>query len=524
MSKQLPARPDLNWLKNRARERLVELRAKDGSAKLAEAQRAVAREYGFGSWRQMKAFVDVRAAVAVAVVQTRAQPPALDEEQEKTLLDQFRAAIGRGEVEEVRRMLGGNSFFRERVNSPIFEFDGRPIGRAKLNPAMVDLLLEYGADINLKSGWQFGGWGVLDDCDQKTGEFLISRGAVVDIFAAANLNRLDRMKELLDKNPELVRERGGDGCYPLHFARSAEGIDLLLSRGAEIDARDLDHVSTAAQWAVPHPPGQRRRIENRGDLARVRHLLNRGASADIFMAAALNDVQRLGEIVRGQPELIDVRVGDKSYQACPPAPGQAIYVYTLGAGKTAHQVAREFGSEACYALLLDTSNPKQRFLAACSVADEATARAMLATSPRMVLSLSPEDQRLLPNAAFQGDAAAVKLMLDLNFDPRTPGSNGGTALHCAAWVGRADIVGMILDHPVTGPMRDQLINATEAMHGSTPLGWCCHGSTACRNPEGDYPAVAKMLLEAGATIGPNEADANPAVREVLEARARSKGS
>src|SRR5262245_3745437 len=61
----LPARPDLNWLKNRASERLGDLRAVKPAAKLADAQLAVARQYGFPSWRALKARVDaIRAAAA----------------------------------------------------------------------------------------------------------------------------------------------------------------------------------------------------------------------------------------------------------------------------------------------------------------------------------------------------------------------------------------------------------------------------------------------------------------------------
>jgi len=48
--KNLPSQPDLNWLKNRAKERLDELRAANAAAKLADAQLEIAREYAFFSW------------------------------------------------------------------------------------------------------------------------------------------------------------------------------------------------------------------------------------------------------------------------------------------------------------------------------------------------------------------------------------------------------------------------------------------------------------------------------------------
>jgi hypothetical protein len=58
MPKALPPQPHIGWLKKTAKERLAELRARDASAKLHQAQLAVANDYGFPSWRALKARVD----------------------------------------------------------------------------------------------------------------------------------------------------------------------------------------------------------------------------------------------------------------------------------------------------------------------------------------------------------------------------------------------------------------------------------------------------------------------------------
>ena len=55
MSKALPPQPHIDWLKKTAKERLAELRRSNPEAKLHQAQLAVAREYGFASWRAVKA-------------------------------------------------------------------------------------------------------------------------------------------------------------------------------------------------------------------------------------------------------------------------------------------------------------------------------------------------------------------------------------------------------------------------------------------------------------------------------------
>ena len=58
MPKTLPAHPHIDWLKKTAKQQLDELRARDPSARLHQAQLAVARDYGFASWRALKAHVD----------------------------------------------------------------------------------------------------------------------------------------------------------------------------------------------------------------------------------------------------------------------------------------------------------------------------------------------------------------------------------------------------------------------------------------------------------------------------------
>src|SRR5262245_66238460 len=54
----LPPRANLEHLRNEAKQRLKTMRAQDPEARLADAQLAVARDYGFPSWRRLKATLD----------------------------------------------------------------------------------------------------------------------------------------------------------------------------------------------------------------------------------------------------------------------------------------------------------------------------------------------------------------------------------------------------------------------------------------------------------------------------------
>jgi uncharacterized protein YbbK (DUF523 family) len=57
MTQRLPAKPDLEWLKRAAKTRLAALRVDDLGARLFQAQLDVARDYGYPSWRRLKAYV-----------------------------------------------------------------------------------------------------------------------------------------------------------------------------------------------------------------------------------------------------------------------------------------------------------------------------------------------------------------------------------------------------------------------------------------------------------------------------------
>jgi ankyrin repeat protein len=101
-------------------------------------------------------------------------------------------------------------------------------------------------------------------------------------------------------------------------------------------------------------------------------------------------------------------------------------------------------------------------------------------------------------------------MVDIGFDPRAPGQDGGSALHCAAWDGSAETVAVLLRRPDA----QSLIAIRDARYNATPLGWCCHGSRF-GNTSHDHAGVARLLLEAGARPEPGTREASAAVEAVL---------
>jgi len=58
MSRNLPPHPNLEHLKKQAKDLLHELKQENPALQLADAQHAIAREYGFASWPKLKTHVE----------------------------------------------------------------------------------------------------------------------------------------------------------------------------------------------------------------------------------------------------------------------------------------------------------------------------------------------------------------------------------------------------------------------------------------------------------------------------------
>jgi hypothetical protein len=208
---------------------------------------------------------------------------------------------------------------------------------------MIDVLLAAGADVNARSQWWAGGFGLLHTADPELAAYAIERGAVVDVHAAARLGRLDRLRELIEGDPRRVHARGGDGQTPLHFARTVEIAAYLLDHGADIDARDIDHESTPAQYMLGDRP----------DVAR--YLVQRGCTTDILLAAAVGDLDRVRMHLDADPSCIRLRASEEFFPMVNPKAGGTIYQWTLGYRASAYQAAAKFGHADVLRLLMERS-------------------------------------------------------------------------------------------------------------------------------------------------------------------------
>jgi ankyrin repeat protein len=153
-------------------------------------------------------------------------------------------------------------------------------------------------------------------------------------FAACAAGDLPALRDLLDREPGLVRERTPEGATGLHLAvRSPDAVRLLLERGADPNVREksdnalplhfaagggpiesvralLDagsdpqgagdlHQMDAIGWATLHADARR-------DVADL--LVERGARHHVFSAIALGDIDLLRRVVEGDPAALARRL------------------------------------------------------------------------------------------------------------------------------------------------------------------------------------------------------------------------
>lgn len=421
-------------------------------------------------------------------------------------VDALVAAVKAGDTAEVGRVLKQHPALKKRLDEghPGFDFGGTALIRAvnDRNMALVDLLLDAGADINQRSHWWAGGFGVLDN-DSGLAEQLIRRGATVDAYAAARHGMMDVLASLVAADPSAVRMRGGDGQTPLHVARNVAVAQFLLEHGAELDARDVDHESTPAQYHVHDNP----------DVTRL--LISRGCATDILMASAVGDVALVRRLLDEDPGRVHTVVSEHYFPRRNPHSGGTIYIWQLGGNTSAHVAAHRGGHEEVYRLLMARSPDALQLAVACEVGEEQLVRDLLARDPGLVRALPASAQRKLVDAAEAGNLPALRRMLAAGWPLDVRGKHGGTALHWAAWHGNAAMVGELLRYHAPLTVRDD-------DHDQVPMGWALHGSlNSWHAGHGDYGATVRALLDGGSEA-PDHAGlaASDAVLDILRRHPR----
>jgi ankyrin repeat protein len=284
MSQALPARPNLDWLRKTAKQWLHELRKDNPDAKLATAQLALARQYGFRSWRALKAEVDRLQALASTGEQSIA-----------ALL----RAVGTGQIDTVRAMLAAAPELVNAIGPHPF-WGGRPqplhVSIETKRRDMFDLLIAAGADIN-GSNEHYEHWTPLmltfhwDQPEMR--RTLLELGARIDLIEAMLMEDDALVEQMLRHGKSGLPMIEPNGGSILAFARTPFAIDRLIELGVSQDRKDRWDTTPIQAMSRLGPRGQ----------PLVQHMLKRGAAIAPQDYARIGDKDTLAALIAAEPAI-----------------------------------------------------------------------------------------------------------------------------------------------------------------------------------------------------------------------------
>ena len=330
----LPDAPNLAWLRKQAKRRLEELRASNAGAQLADAQFDLAKQYGFTSWRALKAHVDAltvegqlfEAAKSGDVPTLR---ELLDEHPDKLKArakpyewSLLHAAAERGHLEAVDLLLkrGLDVNTRERGDNTYALHWAAAAGHVNVVRRLVDAggdVVGHGDDHDLEViGWATCWEGADDDAHRAIVDELVRHGARHHIFSAIAMSLADEVRRIAAADPAALarRQSRNEGNQPpLHFAvrmNRPQMVALLLELGADPLAVDANGFPAAAYATTP---GVDRAIMESIRAMTASELLSadRGHRTpdvepmDVVAALALHDWDTAARLTNAKPGVID---------------------------------------------------------------------------------------------------------------------------------------------------------------------------------------------------------------------------
>ncbi len=226
---KLPARANLEHVRNEAKQRLKTMRSDSPAVRLSEAQLLVARSYGFPSWRKLKAYVDALSDFGQQLIN----------------------AVHAGELETMRKILDRHpelvnaSAEQPRIDRPSDTLSMRllhlAIAEGKVD--VLRLLIERGADLNARNA---DGRLPLHDCFELNhddfAKILLDAGAAPDACTTAAYGMYDQLEQILKGDPGNANDLT-TGNSPLSWAaygHQPKSAAILFQHGAVADRPPYD--------------------------------------------------------------------------------------------------------------------------------------------------------------------------------------------------------------------------------------------------------------------------------------------
>lgn len=502
--------PSLERLRKEAKKLVRACRAGDAESlarvgsgnapRLADAQRALAREHGYSTWADLKREIEALTPLA----------------EHATL---FLAAVRHGLYERARNGLAAYAgMARTSVHAAAAAADSDAL--SELLRARPDLAVLP----DDPEGWPplhyaCASPSTKEDQVRRTVEILLGHGtdpSSVVIHDGVPFSALYRALEARHRGAaRLLLERGantqdGESVYHMGERDDQESLELLLEHGADLSARQEPYANTPLFFLAGYRDGHHAaHAATQG----MRWLLEHGADPNVTSGpTGETPLHRVIEFGRGAA-VIEMLLDHGADLRLARADGRTPYVLAVRSGNAAAlECLRARGVAEGEVTDLDG------LLGACARGDLEAARAFLAKDPRLLERLTSE-KGALAHAAEDGRIEAVKILLAIGFDPAWEGPWAGTALHHAAWRGNVPLVELLLEEGAP-------VNARDREFGSSPLAWAAHGSANFRSADAEYGAIIERLIAAGARLEsaynkagePPHALASPAIARLLAER------
>jgi ankyrin repeat protein len=501
MSDPLPARPDLDQLRRRAKELRDAARRGDAAAltrfsahhpagradaaradgvSLAAAQLVIAREAGFASWPALKAAVDAdvasrrrESAFLTASVEARARRTAemLGTDPGLAARNVYAAAV-LGDAAAVREALGRDPASAVAVDDargwpPLLyacysRWNEVDPGRGDGLTEVVRLLLQAGAGTNTNDGGRpqlrSALRGAVETGKPDVTEVLLEAGAHPDpgqpvVEAVAHGD--ERSLRLLLSHGARITGTWVLGAAVFHDDPAAMTLllDTLRVRGED--------VAGAASQQVP----------------------DAAANASLPVVDALLDAGADPQAVDGE--------------------GVSALRSAVRAGRS--DIAGRLVARGA----VDDATEVDRLVGAGRSADREAARRLLAEHPDLRERLTEHDRAAIAEVAGARRPEALALMLELGFPHDARDDSGQLPLHNAAYSGDAAAVRLLLDAGAA-------VDALDTRFDATPLAFATVGSGEQAGEPGDWLTTVRLLLEAGASRRDVWVPGKPPSEEVAE--------